>query len=167
MKIKFYEAFEEEKKQIRKFLPANWVVQFTDQTIQQSKDKNPPAQFISIRTQSKIPAAWALNLKAILTRSQGFDHLIKYQKETGFNGHLGYLEEYCSRTVAEQTIWMMLGLLRKAKQQLNQFVEFYRDGLTGRECLDKKAIVLGAGKIGKEVVFLAKALGMKVKAVDI
>ncbi|MBF0479864.1 MAG: hydroxyacid dehydrogenase [Candidatus Omnitrophica bacterium] len=167
MKIKFYEAFEEEARMIKHFLPADWEGIFTDQTLQVSGDMIPPAPYISLRTQSQIPLDWSEKISGLLTRSQGFDHLVKYQKETGFKGRMGFLEEYCSRAVAEQAVWMMLALLRKAQEQIKHFATFNRDGLTGKECLSKSAAVLGAGKIGAELARLIKGMGMKVKAVDI
>lgn len=164
--VKFYEVFEEERQAIEQYLPASFSVVFTQHTIQESGDAACPAPIISIRTQSEIPSDWAPFLQGILTRSQGFEHLFKYREKT--NGHFvcGYLENYCSRAVAEQAIWMMMSLLRKTKQQMNQFFNFSRDGLTGKECLGKKALVVGVGRIGGEMEGLLKAMGLAVRGVD-
>lgn len=167
MKVMFYEAFEEEKKAIRKFLPSNICAQFTGKTIQEENEGHPPAELISIRTQSRIPLAWAKSLKGILTRSRGYDHLLTFRRQSGINIVLGCLDDYCARAAAEQAVLMMMALLRKLKKQIKSFTAFSRDGLTGRECRGKNALVVGVGHIGREIVDIANGLRMNVKGVDI
>ncbi len=165
--VMFYEVFEEEKQAIETFLPGHIQAQYTDKTIQESQDVLPPAQIISVRTQSCIPVDWAPNIKAILTRSQGYDHLLAFQQEAKGNVVCGCLGEYCSRAVAEQAVLAMLFLLRKMPAQIRQFQNFQRDGLTGRESFGKKVLVIGVGNIGTEIVDIVKGLRMMVKGVDI
>jgi len=80
---------------------------------------------------------------------------------------LGYLEEYATRAVAEQAILLMLALLRRLPQQIQQFKHFQRDGLTGLEALGKNLLVVGVGRIGGEIVKIGQGLGLNVKGVDI
>jgi D-lactate dehydrogenase len=62
---------------------------------------------------------------------------------------------------------MMMSLLRKLKSQEKNLLSFSRDGLTGLECKARKALVIGVGNIGREIVDIAQGLRMEVKGVDI
>jgi D-lactate dehydrogenase len=165
--VVFFEAFEEEQKLLKKLCPKRINAEFTTKTIQESSLKKAPSGLISVRTQSKIPLSWAKNLEGILTRSTGFEHILDYKKETKTCALLGYLPLYCARAVAEQAFLMIFNLLRRAKQQQESLLSFNRDGLTGRECQDKKVLVIGVGNIGAEIVDMAKGMRMKVEGVDI
>ncbi len=161
MDVFFYETFEEEAAALREHLPAQVRVGFTWKTIQETGDVEPPAPLISIRTQSIIPPAWTGKVRGIVSRTTGIDHLV------GIQIPYGHLPHYCSRAVAEQAILLMMALLRKLPRQIDQFPDFHRDGLTGRECAGKKLLVVGVGDIGLEVVKIGLGLGMDVRGVDI
>lgn len=165
--VVFFEAFEEEQGLLKKLCPKHIKADFTAKTIQESRQKEIPGSLISIRTQSKIPVEWAKDLGGILTRSTGYEHLSAYQVEAKTFCALGYLPSYCARAVAEQAIWIVLALLRKAKAQQQSFQSFCRDGLTGLEAQGKNMLVVGVGNIGSEVVDIAKGLRMNVAGVDI
>ena len=161
MDVFFYETFEEEAAALRKHLPSQVRAEFTWKTIQEAGDVEPPAPLISIRTQSIIPPAWTGKVRGIVSRTTGFDHLV------GVRIPYAYLPHYCGRAVAEQAILLMMALLRKLPQQTGQFPKFHRDGLTGRECMGKKLLVVGVGDIGSEIVKIGIGLGMDVRGVDI
>lgn len=163
----FYEAFQEEADELRSLLPAGISAEYTPATIQEAGHRAPPARLISIRTQSQIPLGWASYLDAILSRSTGYDHLRAYAAATGASIALGYLPLYCHRAVAEQAMLLWMALLRRLPVQMRQFRTFHRDGITGRECLDKTLVVVGVGNIGHEVCRLGTALGMRVLGVDV
>ncbi|HQP10155.1 MAG TPA: NAD(P)-dependent oxidoreductase [Candidatus Omnitrophota bacterium] len=165
--VMFYEAFEEEREEIRAVLPKSIRAAYTSKTIQEAKAKNPPCAVISVRTQSRVPAAWIEKIDGILTRSQGYDHLSAVRQKAGSRVACGYLGSYCSRAVAEHAVLMTMALLRALKKQTRQFLSFKRDGLTGRELRGKRALVVGVGNIGREIVDVAKGLGMPVRGVDI
>ncbi|MEM6261922.1 MAG: NAD(P)-dependent oxidoreductase [Bacteroidota bacterium] len=167
MDVFFFEAFEEEEEALRHYLPDTIEAGFTWKTIQEYGADTPPAPMISLRTQSVIPLEWGDSLKAILSRSTGYDHLTKYRKDTGKDVDCGYLPLYCNRAVAEQAMLMWMALLRKFPQQLSNFRKFHRDGLTGRETEGKSLFVVGVGYIGYEVVKIGKGLGMEVKGHDL
>ncbi len=163
----FYEAFEEEAEALRRCLGTGVTAGFTQKTIQEQADAAPPAALISIRTQSKIPPAWAAQLGGILTRSTGYDHVRAYLQAAGRDIPCGYLPKYCARAVAEQAALFWMALLRKLPRQLRQFTDFHRDGVTGWECEHKTLLVVGVGTIGIEVVRVGRGLGMEVLGVDI
>ncbi len=163
----FYEAFQEEVAQLKRFLPTNIPAGFTRQTIQESGHKIPPADLISIRTQSSIPLTWAGRVTGILSRSTGYDHLQRYADQIKTKLPLGYLPRYCHRSVAEQALLLWMALLRKLPMQRVQFTRFSRDGLTGLEGQHKTLLVVGVGNVGSEIVRIGQALGMNVLGVDI
>src|SRR3989338_5440262 len=103
-KVIFYEAFDEEVSAIKGFLPDHIDAAFTWKTVQEQNDTVPPAELISIRTQSSIPKNWSKRLRGILTRSQGYDHLAAFRRETGVDIPCGYLDDYCARAVAEHAV---------------------------------------------------------------
>ncbi|ADU66599.1 D-isomer specific 2-hydroxyacid dehydrogenase NAD-binding protein [Desulfurispirillum indicum S5] len=163
----FYEAFEEEAEALRRFLPAGIRAGFTAHTIQEERHVHPPADIISIRTQSAIPGHWATALKGVLSRSTGFDHIQRYRWETGHSVHAGYLPLYCHRSVAEQAMLLWMALLRRLPQQMDQFNRFHRDGITGCEAAGRTLMVAGVGNIGYEVCRIGRGLDMEVIGVDI
>lgn len=167
MQVFFFEAFEEEAEQIRHFLPDHIEAGFSWKTIQEYGAKALPAPIISVRTQSAIPEEWAGQLDAILTRSTGFDHLIEYRRRTDVNVHCGYLPLYCNRAVAEQAMLLWMSLMRKLPQQMTNFRNFHRDGITGREAEKKTLLVVGVGNIGSQVARIGHGLDMNVLCVDI
>ncbi len=167
MDVYFYEAFEEEAAELKRLLPTGIDAGYTWKTVQESGDDRPPARFISTRTQSQIPAAWAELLDGILSRSTGYDHLQRYRRTTARTVPSGYLPLYCNRAVAEQALLLWMALLRKLPRQLDSFDTFQRDGLTGAECEGKVLAVVGVGNIGHLLVRIGEALGMTIWGVDL
>lgn len=165
--IYFYEVFKEEEEAIKRYLPEGISAGFTGKTIQENGEKELPAKLISIRTQSEIPIDWANDLDGILTRSQGYDHVLQYSKDTGVDVSFKCLDNYCSRAVAEHAVFVMMCLFRKLKLQIKNFDGFNREGLTGIVCKGKKALVVGVGRIGSEIVDCLLGLKMEVSGVDI
>lgn len=167
MDAMFYEVFAEEKEALARVLPRDLIIGFSANTVQSDGRTFPPSGLISIRTQSVIPPAWAKALSGILTRSSGFDHLLAFRNRVRHKISYGYLPSYCERSVAEQTLLMVLALARKLKKQLAHFGTFNRDDLTGVECLRRRLLVVGVGRIGGEIARLAKGVGMHVQGVDL
>ncbi len=165
--VVFYEAFAEEARAIQKFLPSSIKALYIKNSLQESGHKLPPATLISTRTQSQIPLNWGPQLKAILSRSTGYDHLTAYRLGSQTKAQLAYLPLYCKRAVAEQALLMLLSLYRKLPQQSSQFSTFHRDGITGKEILGKTMVIVGVGNIGFELYKMSQSLGMNVYGVDI
>ena len=167
MEIFFYEAFEDEANTLRSLLGNEFTFGFAPETILEAGHRNPPARLISIRTQSVVPVEWVDQLDGVLSRSTGYDHLMAMSSRIGGRLPLGYLEEYATRAVAEHALLLTMALLRKLPQQMRQFPVFNREDLTGVECEGKNLLVVGVGRIGSEIVKVAKGLGFVVKGVDI
>lgn len=165
--IAFFESFREERQQIEEQLPPTINPLFFQDTVQEAGLSAVPAKFISVRTQSVIPDEWKDGLDAVLTRSQGFDHIHRMFTNCVKPVALGYLGPYCSRAVAEHALMTVLMLVKNAKTQLHQFHRFHREGLTGHELLRRKVLIFGVGQIGAETARLCGAWDMDVKGVDI
>ena len=165
--VMFYEAFEEEAAALKRCLGQGARAGFTWKTIQETGDAAPRAGLISIRTQSAIPLEWAGDLRGILSRSTGYDHVKAYREAVGRGVACGYLPLYCHRAVAEQAALMWMALLRRLPRQTRNFRTFHRDGITGRECEGKVLLVVGVGNIGYEVARIGRGLDMVVLGVDI
>ncbi|MCA9398757.1 MAG: hydroxyacid dehydrogenase, partial [Candidatus Omnitrophica bacterium] len=166
-KVVFYEVYEEEEAVLKKFLPRDFSADFFPKTIQEEGHTSPLAGVVSVRTQSVVPKAWASSLKGVLTRSQGFDHMTAFLKTAGRNIPCGYLDNYCSRAVAEHVLMIMMTLLKRLKGQIKAFDRFRRSGIMGTELGGKNVLVVGVGCIGEEVARLVKGVWMNVKGVDI
>ncbi len=162
--IVFYEVFAEEESALKHFLPPDITAEFHEGTIQEVGEKQLPASIISIRTQSLVPENWTGDLQAILTRSTGYDHLVWLHDRPV---QIGYLPDYCARSVAEHALLLWTALLKKLPAQQASFATFNRNGLTGQQLLNKSLLVIGVGKIGYHVVQLAQAVGMHVAGMDI
>jgi D-lactate dehydrogenase len=167
MDVFFYETFREEAKYLDRYLPASVKAGFAWQTIQEYGDREPPAPLVSIRTQSRVPVSWEPRLKGVLTRSTGYDHVLAFLQQCPAGLPCGHLPPYSSRAVAEQAMLMWMALMRNLAVQTGSFLQFNRDGLTGRECGGKTLVVVGVGNIGHEVVAIGKGLGMRVLGVDL
>ena len=107
------------------------------------------------------------NLKLIVTRSTGFDHIsleeCKKRKITVCN-----VPTYGENTVAEHTFALILDISRKIHKA---FVRTVRDdfsivGLKGFDLKGKTLGVIGAGHIGKHVIRIAKGFEMNVLVSD-
>lgn len=167
MDIFFYEAFEDEAKMLASLLSEEFTYAFAPETIQETGHGAPPARLVSIRTQSIIPSEWIGHIDGVLSRSTGFDHLNAFSDKNAHNIPLGFLEEYATRAVAEHATLMVMALMRKLPQQVRQFPAFNRENLTGGECEGKNLLVVGVGRIGSEIVKIARGIGFVVKGVDI
>lgn len=102
-------------------------------------------------------------LKLIATRSTGFDHIdTAFCKEKGIT--VCNVPEYGSRTVAEFTFGLMLMLTRKLYPAVLQSREcnFDTSVLQGVDIFGKTLGIIGLGRIGHEVLKIAKGFGMNI-----
>ncbi len=110
------------------------------------------------------------NLKFIATRSTGFNHIdIEHAKTK--NIKVSNVPAYGSHTVAEFAFGLILDLSRnvsKANHHIRESADFnYFDNMEGFDLQGKTLGVIGTGKIGKNVVKIAKGFGMEVLAYDL
>jgi D-lactate dehydrogenase len=171
MKLGFFEAEGWEKEILEKELP-DLEIYFTTERLTKENVKNfQDLDILSIFISSEIDKEIIdslPNLKLIVTRSTGYDHIdCEYCKSKGVL--VCNVPEYGTKTVAEWTIGLMLNLMRKIYYAIDQIKEsesFDLKNLRGEELYGKKLGVIGTGRIGKEVIKLAKAFGMNILAYD-
>lgn len=107
------------------------------------------------------------NLKMVATRSTGLDHidLEECQKR---KIKVASVPVYGSETVAEYAMAMLLAITKKivVAHQAVEDGEFSPEGLTGVDLAGKTLGVIGVGKIGQNVVRIAKGFRMHVLGVE-
>lgn len=108
------------------------------------------------------------NLSFIATRSTGFDHIdLEAAQEKGVV--VSNVPSYGENTVAEYTFALILALSRKVYQSYDQVQEtgsFSLEGLCGFDLMGKTIGVIGAGRIGRNVIRIAKGFDMSVLVFD-
>lgn len=128
------------------------------------------AEILCIFISSRIDAKFLdehPNLKLITTRSAGHDHI-----EVSECSRRGVI--VCeapgsnANTVAEHTFALMLALSRRVVEarEVKKSTRFSFEWWRGFELENKTLGVIGTGEIGKRVIHLARAFGMKVLAYD-
>lgn len=109
------------------------------------------------------------NLKAIATRSTGFDHIdMGTCRERDIK--VAYVPGYGENTVASHTMGLLLNIAHRISDGIDRTRkgDFSNQGLRGFDVDGKTIGVIGAsGGIGRHVVRMAKGLGMKVLGQDI
>ncbi len=137
------------------------------ETVSLSKD----AEIISVFVNSVIDTALldALSsVKLIITRSVGFDHIdVAYAKTKGIT--VCNVPGYGSRTVAEFTFALLLSLSRKvtaSSEQIKLKNDWDMSHFEGFDLYGKTLGVVGTGRIGQNVIQIAKGFNMNVIATD-
>lgn len=109
------------------------------------------------------------NLKAIITRSTGFDHIdLDEAKKRGIS--VSNVPIYGENTVAEYAFALVLALSRRIYEAYAQVLKsgsFSTEGLRGFDLKDKTIGVVGTGHIGAQLIRMAKGFQMNVVAYDI
>lgn len=109
------------------------------------------------------------NLKGIFARSTGIDVIdVNYASQKGIKVY--NVPTYGSHTVAEFTFALILALMRNIPEAVKRTREerkFYFDGLCGFDLVNKTIGIIGTGKIGENVVKIAKGFGMNILAYDL
>jgi D-lactate dehydrogenase len=166
MKIAFFEMNEEwEREYIKKNLKGHKLVFFSEELNKKNVDKIKNFDIVSIFIYSNIDKDLIshLKIKAIITRSTGFDHVdiqsCNERKICVYN-----VPRYGSNTVAEYTFALMLALTRKIVKSNERVRElnFDLEGLRGIDLKDKTLGIVGLGEIGTHVAEIAKGFGMKI-----
>ena len=170
MHIAFFETTDKEKAYIREKL-ANHEISFFKEAL---SEKNAPeameCDIISVFIYSSITVSIlekCPNLRAILTRSTGFDHIdLTACNERGIV--VENVPFYGENTVAEHTFSLILALSRNVHKSYARGLkgDFSIEGLMGFDLKDKTIGVIGTGHIGLHVIRIAKGFGMHVLAFD-
>jgi len=107
------------------------------------------------------------NLKLIIAMSVGVDH-IDLEECKKRDIIVSNIPDYGTNTVAEHAFGLILTLSRKIHQAIEKTRknDFDVEGLMGFDLYGKTLGVVGVGRIGSEVIRMAKGFGMKVLASD-
>lgn len=124
--------------------------------------------FVDSKITDKVLAAFP-NLKHLVTRSTGFDHLdLAACQANGVT--VSTVPGYGEITVAEYAFALLLSLSRKVYEGFDRIREtgnFSPDGLKGFDLFGKTFGIIGTGRIGKHAAGIARGFGMKVVAYDV
>jgi D-lactate dehydrogenase len=109
------------------------------------------------------------DLKLIITRSVGFDHIdAKYALDRGIE--VCHVPDYGAHVVAEHAFALLLAAAKnvvRADSYVKSGRRFDFEPFLGTELRDKTIGIIGTGKIGAEVIRMANGFGMKVVAFDV
>lgn len=173
MKIVFFEVPKEEQSFFSQSFSEAEVSFFEGKLNQNNIDKAKNADIISVFINSIISKEiidLLPNLKFITTRSTGFEHIdTEYCTVKGIK--VSNVPSYGSHTVAEFAFSLILNLSRKvitANNHLRDSMDFnFYSSLQGFDLQGKTLGVIGTGKIGKNVIKIAKGFEMNVVAYDL
>ena len=172
MKITYFYQDELEKDYFSKNLE-NFEIEFLKGSIQDNPDfSDKQTEIVCVFVKSYIGAEEMdkfPNLKFIATRSTGFDH-IDLEEAKKRNIIVSNVPAYGENTVAEFTIALLLTLSRKIYTAYNNILErgdFSQKELKGFDLKGKTIGIVGAGKIGKHVIRMAKGFDMNVVVFDV
>ncbi|HRY62630.1 MAG TPA: NAD(P)-dependent oxidoreductase [Candidatus Paceibacterota bacterium] len=175
MKIIFFEVNSAETEILSKLvsdIPGVSAEFFEEKLDEQNLGKAKDAEIVSVFVNSELKRE-IINalpgLKFISTRSTGFDHVdLAAAKEKGVK--VSNVPAYGAHTVAEFTFALILSLSRNtypAYERIKEDDDFDIKGLRGFDLFGKTLGVIGMGRIGKNVIRIARGFGMNVLAYDI
>jgi len=171
MKIAFFEIVNGEEEYLKERFKGHEVIFFKDILNEKTLKSVEDADVISVFIYSKINKEILdklEKLKAIATRSTGFDHIniaeCKKRKILVLN-----VPRYAENTTAEHTFALILALSRKIPKSHERTMRgnFSLENLEGFDLKDKTLGIIGTGNIGQNVIKIAKGFGMKVIAFDV
>ena len=173
MKIAFFGLTKNEEDEFRGAFPGSEEMFFEEKlnidTVEKAVEAEIACVFVgsavSREVMDKMP-----NLKYIATRSTGYDHIdLEYARSKGIQ--VSNVPGYGSHTVAEFAFGLILNLSRKiipANTYIRESSDFnYFLTMEGFDLAGKVLGVIGTGKIGKNVIKMAKAFNMEVVAYDL
>lgn len=171
MKIGFFGLIAQEDPEFIKNKLPEHTIKFYSQCLTEDYIPEEDFEIISVFVNCKVTKEIIdsmPNLKLIVTRSTGYDHIdIEYAKQKGIV--VCNVPSYGSNTVAEFTFGLILSLSRRIPEavvRLKQGGKFDYKNLCGFDLFGKTLGVIGTGKIGKNVIKIANGFGMKVLGYD-
>ena len=109
------------------------------------------------------------NLKLIVTRSAGVDHIdLEYCRENGIQ--VAHMPAYSPKSIAEHTFALILALTRKLKKINNrtQHINYKQEPeILAEDLFEKSVGIIGTGRIGTEVAKMALVFFKEIFAYDI
>ncbi len=138
-----------------------------EKSIQKAVDSEILCVFVGSKVDKKVLDKLQ-KLKFIATMSTGFDHIdleeCKKRKILVSN-----VPTYGENTVAEHAFALLLNISRRIfdSVELTRKGKFDYEGLRGFDLKEKTIGVIGTGRIGLNVIKIAKGFGMKVVAYDL
>lgn len=172
MKVVFFEIKNHEKEVLSPLLEGLEMSFYEEKLTAETMNLAQGAEIVSVFVDSEVSAdiiGPLSSLKLITTRSTGYDHIDTAFAKTK-NIQVANVPSYGARTVAEFAFGLILNLSRKifnAKHQLMESDNFEIEQLEGFDLYGKTLGVVGAGKIGKNMVRIAQGFGMNVVAYDV
>lgn len=170
MKIAFFEIEEWEEKILKETLVEDELVFSHSVLAGEQANLAIECEILSVFIHSQVTKEiieQMPNLKLIVTRSTGFNHIdLVAAAEKGII--VTNVPSYGEHTVAEHTFALMLALSRNIhKSHVRRLRNNYTiDGLKGFDLQGKTLGVIGTGKIGAHVIQIARAFEMRVIAYD-
>lgn len=170
MKLAFFEIHGWEAEILKKTFKSHQLQFFQEELSEKNVSKVKDCDAISVFIYSKITPQLLQklpNLKYLTTRSMGLDHIdLKAARKDNIS--VSNAPHYGDNSVAEHTFALMLSLSRNIhKAYIRTKNENYTiEGLKGFDLKGKTLGVLGTGRIGTNVVKIARAFQMPVLAVD-
>jgi len=173
MKIILFEVSKEEQAVFSKLFDGLEVHFFEEKLNENNVAGAKDADAVSVFVNSKINKAVLdamPNLKFIATRSTGFNHIdCEYAETKGVK--VSNVPAHGSHTVAEFAFGLILNLSRnviKANNYIRESSNFnYFSAMEGFDLKGKTLGIIGTGKIGKNVLKIAKGFAMEVVAYDL
>lgn len=172
MKVGFWEIDNEEKKDYLSENLAGHELSFfntplNEDSLPEQNDFEVISVFIASQIGSKVINHFP-NLKLITVRATGFDN-IDLKAASDKKVIVSNVPAYGSHTVAEYTFGLILSLSRHIPAAVNRLkigFDFSFEGLRGFDLNGKILGVVGTGKIGANVIKIAKGFNMNVLASD-
>lgn len=168
MKIAFFEIEDWEREEIKKQIKGQQLLFFDNELTKKNISRVEDVDIVSVFIYSEVDkdvVSKFKNLKAVVTRSTGFDHIdvkecVK-RKINVFN-----VPHYGENTVAEHTFALILALAKNLLKSCDrtQKGSFSFEGLQGIDLMGKTLGVIGMGRIGGHIAKIANGFEMKVIA---
>lgn len=171
MRIGVFEAEEWEAAACRSLAPPHSLTCTAAPLTPEEAARHGDVEVISTFIRSRLDAATLSRmprLKLIATRSTGYDHIdLEYCRSAGVA--VCNVPDYGDPTVAEHVFALLLAVSRKIVEaaERTRRGDFSMEGLRGFDLAGHTLGVIGAGRIGRRVVRIARGFAMQVLAVDI
>lgn len=171
MKIVIFSVEDWERQAFEDLSDEHDVILESDPLFEETAERYSDADVISVFMYSQVSETVldALpNLKLIVSRSTGFDHIdLDTCAERGIT--VCNVPSYGKNTVAEHVFALLLAISHRLEEAFDRTRrgDFSPRGLTGFDLVGKTMGVIGAGEIGTEVARIARGFGMPVVAYDV